>query len=128
MQDRYQAVQWLQEQLGDREDAALLVDALNETWQTMDTLGEHLLPESVLMLLLARPTGKQSESSEEPTFTLQQITLCEFFELISACAWYDTELRKRGEYAAERAAIAALERLHQRLLTVTLQKNRDARA
>jgi hypothetical protein len=123
MQDRYQAIQWLQAQLSGIEGATPLVDALNEAWHTMDTLGAHLLPESVLMLLLARPTDKQPDSSEEPTFTLQQMTLSEFFELISACSWYDTELRRRGESSdTEKAAIAALERLHQRLLTVTVQQ------
>jgi hypothetical protein len=121
--DRREAMKWLHEQLRGNEAAAILVYGLGQAWETADKLSEHLLPESVMALLLARPTAQQPEASEEPTFTLTGITLGELFEMISACAWYDTELRKRGgeSSAIEKAAIAALEKLHQRLLTVTMQ-------
>lgn len=121
--DRYNAALWLQEQLKDNKDRNALVDNLNQVWATADELSEHLLPESVMALLLARPAQERPAEAEEPTFTLERMSLGELFELISACTWYDTELRKRGgeSSAAERAAIAALERLHQRLLTVSVQ-------
>lgn len=121
--DRYHAVLWLQERLQGNKDRNVLVDGLEQAWATADELGEHLLPESVMALLLARPTGERLAATGEPTFTLEHIMLGELFEMISACAWYDAELRKRGgeSSASEKAAIAALERLHQRLLTITVQ-------
>jgi hypothetical protein len=116
--DRFKAIAWLQEQLIDHKDCNALVDALNQTWQTLDALQEHLLPESVLTLLLARPTHERGATSEEPTFTLQNISLSEFFALSAACAHYDTELRLRDRRDLR---LDALEQLHQRILSMTVQ-------
>jgi hypothetical protein len=122
--DRDKATQWLQEQLQDEENAPALIDALTQAWRTIDTLQEYLLPESTVALLLARPAHERSgQTNEEPTFALQRMTLSEFFAMAAALAHYDTELRMRDRRDPR---LDALERLHQRVLTVTIQPPQEA--
>jgi hypothetical protein len=121
--DRYEAVTWLQKELAGERRAAALVDQLQETWHTLDELGEYLLPETVITLLLAH---KIFSRSEEPTVKFN-IGLSELFALKAAVACYDTTLRRSDAGDTEKIALAALEKLNQRLLTIMIQPPRDER-
>lgn len=118
--DRYEAVIWLQKELAGERRAAPLVDQLQETWRTLDELGEYLLPEAVITLLLAH---KISSKREEPTVKLH-IGLNELFALKAAVACYDTTLRRSDASDTEKLALSALENLHQHLLTAIVQPPR----
>jgi hypothetical protein len=115
--DRYKAVQWLQKELEGQEDASALVDQLQETWQTLDALGEYLLPEAVISLILARVPNR----TEEMTVHLN-LEMDEFFALYGAVKTYNAELRQ-GDANSEmnKIALEAVQRLHQRILTATVQ-------
>jgi hypothetical protein len=121
--DRYEAVTWLQKELAGERRAAPLVDQLQEAWHTLDELGEYLLPETVITLLLAH---NPSDKSEEPTVKLT-IGLSELFALKAAAACYDTTLRRNDTSDTEKIALLALEKLNQRLLTTIVQPPRDER-
>lgn len=115
--DRYEAVKWLQKELVGERRAASLVDQLQETWHTLDELGEYLLPETIITLLLAH---NQTSKREELTVNLK-IGLSELFALKAAVACYDTVLRRSDAGDAEKIALSALEKLNQHLLTATIQ-------
>jgi hypothetical protein len=115
--DRYEAVRWLQKELEGERKASSLIDQLQEAWQTLDALGEYLLPEAVIALLLAH---EKSSEGKRPTLRLD-IGLGEFFALKAACRHYDNTLRSSTVGDEERIALTALEQLQQRLLTATVQ-------
>jgi hypothetical protein len=119
--DRYEAVTWLQKELAGERRAASLVDQLQEVWQTLDELGEYLLPETVISLLLAH---HPSSRGEEPTVKFN-VRLSELFALKAAVACYDTTLRRSDAGDVEKMALSALEKLNQRLLTVVVQPPHD---
>ena len=121
--DRYEAVKWLQKELAGERRAASLVDQLQETWHTLDELGEYLLPETIITLLLAH---NQTSKREELTVNLN-IGLSELFALKAAVACYDTALRGSDAGNAEKIALSALEKLNQHLLTATIQPLPDER-
>ncbi|GHO99522.1 hypothetical protein KSF_095700 [Reticulibacter mediterranei] len=115
--DRFEAVQWLQKELEGEGKAASLVDQLQETWQTLDMLGEYLLPETVIELLLAHDMPRRSTG---PTVRLD-IGLSELFALKAAVGHYDTTLRSSDVGDEEKLALAAVEQLQQRILDAVVQ-------
>ena len=101
--------------------AAILVDQLQEAWQTLDMLSEYLLPETVISLLLAQHMpGK----NKEPTMRLD-LGLREFFALKAAVSCYETLLRRSDVGEEEKLALCVVERLHQRLFAATVHQPQE---
>jgi hypothetical protein len=119
---RYEAVRFVQEQLGKTEKAEHVIDWIKEMWETIDALYERF-PECAWMIIHAQPSvaAWPKEMPQGPLIALENVALSERFAVGAAIVWYRAWLQERGESSKEvQATSLPLQHFYQRLLEVPI--------
>ena len=115
---RHEAIKLVQEKLGNTEQAAHVIDWVQEMWETIEALHERF-PEFAWMIIHAQPlrTEKPEETQQEALITLESVSFSELFAVAAAVVWYRAWLQMHNGEVAQ-TALQPLQTFYRRLLEV----------